>query len=162
MQRRALPRDVGVAPAPASPILAGGASEAHRTACTEGWRMMGKLRSATLGLVIALLGSGAPLRAEDTVIMGTVGSASANLWPVFIGLDKGFFAAENIKIDLVYVPASAAVIQQLAAGSLNMTISTGLVDPIRAIDQGAAMAIVRFVGQATHDVSMDDTGLCRR
>src|ERR1700674_12173 len=134
MHRRELPRDVGVAPAPASPILAGSASEAHRrTVCTEGWRMMGKLRSATLGLVIALLGSGAPLRAQDTVIMGTVGSASANLWPVFIGLDKGFFAAENIKIDLVYVPASAAAIQQLAAGSLNMTISTGLVDPIRAI-----------------------------
>jgi ABC-type nitrate/sulfonate/bicarbonate transport system substrate-binding protein len=110
--------------------------------------MMGKLGSATLGLVIALLGSGAPLRAQDTVIMGTVGSASANLWPVFIGLDKGFFAAENIKIDLVYVPASAAAIQQLAAGSLNITISTGLVDPIRAIDQGAAIAIVRFEIQA--------------
>src|SRR5204863_5490539 len=75
-------------------------------------------------------------------------SPSANLWPVFIGLDKGFFSAENIKIDLVYVQASAAVIQQLAAGSLEMTMSTGIVDPLRAIDQGAAIAIARFEVQA--------------
>ena len=90
----------------------------------------------------------APARAVDTVTMGTVGSPSANLWPVFIGIDKGFFAAENIKPDLVYVPASAAVIQQLAAGSLDVTMSTGLVDPIRAVDQGAALALARFEVQA--------------
>jgi NitT/TauT family transport system substrate-binding protein len=118
-----------------------------------GWRMTRTLGSAVLGLAIALLSSGAP-RAQDTVIMGTVGSASANLWPVFIGLDRGFFATENIKIDLVYIPASAAVIQQLTAGSLNMTMSTGLVDPIRAIDQGAAIAIVRFEVEAPPYVMM--------
>jgi hypothetical protein len=86
--------------------------------------------------------------------MGTVGSPSANLWPVFIGIDKGFFAAENIKPDLVYVPASAAVIQQLAAGSLDVTMSTGLVDPIRAVDQGAALALARFEIQAPPYVIM--------
>jgi ABC-type nitrate/sulfonate/bicarbonate transport system substrate-binding protein len=94
------------------------------------------------------------MRAADTVTIGTVGSPSANLWPLFIGLDKGFFAAENLKIDVVYVPASAAVIQQLAAGSLDMTMSTGLVDPIRAIDQGAALAIARFEVQAPPYVMM--------
>ena len=120
----------------------------------EGWRITRTLESAVLGLVIALLSSGAPPRAQDTVIMGTVGSASANLWPVFIGLDRGFFAAENIKIDLVYIPASAAVIKQLTAGSLNMTMSTGLVDPIRAIDQGGAIAIVRFEVEAPPYVMM--------
>jgi len=65
-----------------------------------------------LGLVVSTLISIAPMRAADTVTIGTVGSPSANLWPLFIGLDKGFFAAENLKIDVVYVPASAAVIQQ--------------------------------------------------
>jgi NitT/TauT family transport system substrate-binding protein len=96
----------------------------------------------------------APACAVDTVTMGTVGSPSANLWPVFIGIDKGFFAAENIKPDLVYVPASAAVIQQLAAGSLDVTMSTGLVDPIRAVDQGAALALARFEIQAPPYVIM--------
>jgi ABC-type nitrate/sulfonate/bicarbonate transport system substrate-binding protein len=96
----------------------------------------------------------APARALDTVTIGTVGSPSANLWPLFIGLDKGLFAAENVKVDVVYVPASAAVIQQLAAGSLDMTMSTGLVDPIRAIEQGAALAILRFEVQAPPYVMM--------
>jgi NitT/TauT family transport system substrate-binding protein len=109
-------------------------------------RVTGLLRA--LALVAAALMSPAPARAADTVILGTVGSASANLWPVFIGIDRGFFAAEDIKIDLVYVPASAAVIQQLTAGSLNITMSTGLVDPLRAIGQGAAIGIARFEVQA--------------
>ena len=79
----------------------------------------------------------APVQAADAVVVGTVGSASANLWPVFIGINKGFFAGRDLKIDLVYVPSSAAVIQQLTAGSLDVTMSTGLVDPIRAIEKGA-------------------------
>ena len=47
--------------------------------------------------------------------------ASANLWPVFIGINKGFFAAENLKLDLVFVQSSANLVQQLAAGSLDIT-----------------------------------------
>ena len=73
---------------------------------------------------------------------------SANLWPVFIGIDKGFFTAQNLKADVVYIQSSASVIQQLSAGSLDMSMSTGLVDPIRAIDQGAAIALTRFEVQA--------------
>ena len=107
-------------------------------------RMMRMFARAALGCTVATLISMAPARALDTITIGTVGSASANLWPLFIGIDKGFFAAENIKPDLVYVPSSASVIQQLSAGSLDMTMSTGIVDPIRAIDQGAAIALTRF------------------
>ena len=55
------------------------------------------------------------------------------IWPVFIGIKKGFFAAEDLKVDIVYVQSSANLVQQLAAGSLDITMSTGLVDPIRAI-----------------------------
>jgi NitT/TauT family transport system substrate-binding protein len=87
-------------------------------------------------------------RAADNVSIGTVGSASANLWPVFIGVKKGFFEAANLKIDVVYVQSSANLVQQLAAGSLDIVMSTGLVDPIRAIDQNAGISIVRFEAQA--------------
>src|SRR5262249_25711140 len=109
-------------------------------------RLRWKLECALAGLFMLI--AAAPVPAADAVVLGPLGSVSANRWPLFIGLDKGFFAAENIKPDLVYIPASAAVIQQLAAGSLDMTISTGLVDPIRAIDQGAALGILRFDVQA--------------
>ena len=99
------------------------------------------VRSCGTGLVaVATLMSVAPVRAVDTVTIGTVGSPSANLWPLFIGIDKGFFTAENVKVDLIYIPSSASLIQQLSAGSLDMSFSTGLVDPIRAIEQGAALA----------------------
>ncbi len=107
-------------------------------------RMITVLARAGLGLAIAAPLAVSPVRAADTVTIGTVGSPSANLWPLFIGMEKGFYAAENIKPDVVYIPSSAAVIQQLSAGSLDMTMSTGIVDPIRAIDQGAALALARF------------------
>jgi NitT/TauT family transport system substrate-binding protein len=87
-------------------------------------------------------------RAAETVTVGTVGQASANLWPVFIGIDKGFFEAEGVKIDLLYVQSSAQMVQQLTAGSAGISISTGLVDPMRAIAMGAPIAVVRIEVQA--------------
>ena len=107
-------------------------------------RMMKALSHMALGFAMATFLSVAPVRALDTVTIGTVGSPSATLWPLFIGLDKGFFTAENLKLDVVYIQSSASVIQQLSAGSLDMSMSTGIVDPIRAIDQGAALALTRF------------------
>jgi ABC-type nitrate/sulfonate/bicarbonate transport system substrate-binding protein len=89
-----------------------------------------------------------PAHAVDPVTVGTVGSASAVLWPVFIGKNKGFFAEQDLKVDLVFVQSSAQTIQQLTAGALDITLSTGLVDPIRAIDKGAPIAIVRIEVQA--------------
>jgi ABC-type nitrate/sulfonate/bicarbonate transport system substrate-binding protein len=99
-------------------------------------------------LIVAGLLLSAPAPAADTVVVGTVGSASANLWPVFIGLKKGFFAEQDLKIDLVYVQSSAQTVQQLTAGSIDITMSTGLVDPIRAIEQGSPISIVRFEAQS--------------
>jgi ABC-type nitrate/sulfonate/bicarbonate transport system substrate-binding protein len=92
---------------------------------------------------------GAPAaQAAEAITLGTVGQASANLWPIFIGLDKGFFAAEDLKPDLVFIQSSAALSQQLTAGSLDVALSTGLADPIRAIDKGAPVALLRIEMQA--------------
>ena len=110
-------------------------------------RIANAIRRAAIACVIAAAAA-TPLRAADSVTVGTVGSASANLWPVFIGLNKGFFAEQNVKIDLVYVQSSAQMIQQLTSGSLDITMSTGLVDPIRAIDKGSPIAIVRLESQS--------------
>jgi NitT/TauT family transport system substrate-binding protein len=93
-------------------------------------------------------------RAADNISVGTVGSASSNLWPVFIGMKKGFFTEANLNVDIVYVQSSANLVQQLAAGSLDICMSTGLVDPIRAIDQNAGISIVRFEAQAPPYVLM--------
>jgi NitT/TauT family transport system substrate-binding protein len=121
--------------------------------------MATRTRAAAAGLIFAATLALAPVRAAESVTVGTVGSASANLWPVYIGINKGFFAAENLNIDLFFVQSSANLVQQLTAGSLNITMSTGLVDPIRAIDQGAPIAIVRFEVQAPPYALMAKAGI---
>jgi NitT/TauT family transport system substrate-binding protein len=89
-----------------------------------------------------------PAAAAEKVTLGSVGQASANLWPVLIGIDKGFFAAENLDVDIVYVQSSAALVQQVTAGSIGISISTGLADPLRAVGMGAPISIVRIEVQA--------------
>ncbi len=83
-------------------------------------------------------------RAQDNVEVGLVGAISMTHWPLIIGLKKGYYAAEHLKLDLIHTPSSSAVLQQLAAGSLDVTVSAGLVDPIYAIDRGAAIRLVRL------------------
>jgi NitT/TauT family transport system substrate-binding protein len=98
-------------------------------------------------LVGAILVSPAA-RAADPVIIGSVGSTSANQWPLYIAMKKGFFAADGLNVDTIFAQSNAAVVQQLAAGSTNIATSAGLVDPIRAIEKGAPIGIVRIEIQA--------------
>jgi NitT/TauT family transport system substrate-binding protein len=86
--------------------------------------------------------------ATDTVSVGSVDATSANLWPLQIAIRNGYFDDAGIKIDLVFAQSNASVIQQLAAGSYSVAPSAGIVDPIRAIDKGAPVALVRIVIQA--------------
>jgi len=88
--------------------------------------------------------SAVPSGAAEQVTLGTVGQASANIWPVLIALDQGFYGAEDLKVDLVYVQSSAALVQQVTAGSLPVSISTGLADPLRAVGMGAPVSIARI------------------
>ena len=107
--------------------------------CDAIWRRW----AATLSIALAGL-SAAPAVAAEQITLGNVGQASANLWPVLIGLDQGFYTAEDLKVDVVYVQSSAALVQQVTAGSLPVSVSTGLADPLRAVGMGAPISIVRL------------------
>src|SRR5215470_8734639 len=98
-------------------------------------------------VIAALLRFASPTEAAETVIAGGVSSGSTNLWPIHIGIRKGFFQAADIKVDLVFAQSNATVIQQLAAGSINISVGSGLVDPIRAVEKGAPIALVRIETQ---------------
>jgi NitT/TauT family transport system substrate-binding protein len=106
------------------------------------------LKSAVVSLLLAGAVMVVPPAKAETVTVGLVGAVSSTHWPIYIGLTKGYFAAEDIKPDLVFIQSSAALVQQLTAGSLDLALSTGLADPIRAIDKGASIAIVRIEMQA--------------
>jgi NitT/TauT family transport system substrate-binding protein len=107
-----------------------------------------KLRRAALSAVVLACLAAPVARAAEPVTIGSVGQASANLWPELIALDKGFFAAEGLQVDIVYVQSSAALVQQLAGGSLGIATQTGLADPLRAVGMGAPIAVVRIDVQA--------------
>ena len=87
-------------------------------------------------------------QAIETITAGAVGSASTTIWPIYIGIEKGFFAEMDIRVDPVFAQSSTAIAQQVAAGSVNLTVGSGLVDPIRAIEKGAPIAIWRIDMQA--------------
>ncbi|HEY2527976.1 MAG TPA: ABC transporter substrate-binding protein [Xanthobacteraceae bacterium] len=110
------------------------------------WRMIAPRSALIVALAVILISSQG--RAAEKITIGTVGQASANLWPVFIGINQGFYAAEGLDVDIVYVQSSAALVQQIAAGSLDICMSTGLADPIRAVAMGAPIAVLRIEVQA--------------
>ena len=104
------------------------------------------MRLATSACVISLLAA-APATAAVTLTVGAVGAASAAPWALYIGMDEGFFAEHGIEIDLIYGPSVATLLQQLTGGSLDIAASAGLVDPVHAVEHGAAVSIVRIEGQ---------------
>lgn len=76
----------------------------------------------------------------------TTGANNPNEWPIFIGKTKKFFEAAGIQLNTVSASSTSAAIQQIAAGSGEMA-SGGITDPIRAIDNGAGVSLIRIHAQ---------------
>jgi NitT/TauT family transport system substrate-binding protein len=104
--------------------------------------------TTVLLLALATLCPPPAAQAVETITAGAVGSGSTTIWPIYIGIKNGFFAAAGIQIDPIFAPSSNAIVQQIAAGSINLSVGSGLVDPIRAIEKGAPIAIWRIDMQA--------------
>ncbi|MGA8615258.1 MAG: ABC transporter substrate-binding protein [Xanthobacteraceae bacterium] len=97
---------------------------------------------AALAALVLLISSAA--RADDKIEIGLVGAISMTHWPLLIGLKKGYYAAEHVNLDLIHAQSSSGVLQQLAAGSIDATISAALVEPIYAISKGAPIRLARL------------------
>jgi NitT/TauT family transport system substrate-binding protein len=98
-------------------------------------------------LACAALATGMPpALAAETLTMVTTGEGSAQQWPVFIAIAKGYMGENGVTLDMVATSSSAAAMQQLAAGSGNIG-SGGLTDPLRAIDKGAPISLLRVETQ---------------
>ncbi|MDB5727924.1 MAG: alkanesulfonate transporter substrate-binding subunit [Noviherbaspirillum sp.] len=99
----------------------------------------------SLCLSTTALSTGA-LHAADKITLAAVGKGSSLEWPVYIGISKGFFAEKGIEIDMVSAPSSASVFQWVASNSVMMGVG-GLADPLRAIEKGAKIALLRTEAQ---------------
>jgi NitT/TauT family transport system substrate-binding protein len=105
------------------------------------------MRLAALACAIALAAAPSGAGAAEKIMVGAVGAASAAPWALYIAMDEGFFAEHGIEVDLIYGPSVATLLQQLTGGSLDIAASAGLVDPVHAVEHGAALSIVRIEGQ---------------
>jgi ABC-type taurine transport system substrate-binding protein len=81
--------------------------------------------------------------AQNKIVIGTVGTGNTLEWPLYIAEKKGYFDQEKFAPEWVGIQSSAAVMQQLAAGSLNLG-TTGLADALRAPDKGAPTRLLRI------------------
>jgi NitT/TauT family transport system substrate-binding protein len=110
--------------------------------------MRKSLSVLTRGLALAgalLFGPGS--EAAERVVVGVTGTPNALAWPFYIAMEKGFFTAEDINIDRIFAPSSAAMMLQLAAGALDITVEGAFVDTMRGIEKGAPISIVRILVQ---------------
>lgn len=100
-------------------------------------------RALALLLGLAVL-STQPAGAAEKVTMGIVGGFNAFTWPAAIALAEGFYAQRGVDPDVIFMPSSPGMLQQLAAGSLDIAGSAGLVDPVRLVARGAPIALGRI------------------
>ena len=103
---------------------------------------MSLFKSLASALVAALTMCALPAMAQNKITLGEVGTGSAAEWPLYIAMAKEFTGQEKISLDIVGVPSSAGVMQQIAAGSLDLGTS-GMADAVRAVDHGAPTRILR-------------------
>jgi NitT/TauT family transport system substrate-binding protein len=122
-------------------------------------------RTRSVSLAVALLmgiyGAFVPTaaRSSDPVVTGVLGSYTSGVWPFLIGMNKGLFARHNIKPDVVFAPTAPGLVQQLAAGSLDMVAVNGLAEPLHAVEKGAPVAIMRIIGQTPNYVMIGRPGI---
>lgn len=98
-----------------------------------------------LGAAMCIALAAPAANAADTIETGLIGSANSAEWPIYAGLKNGFFADAGITLDIIYVPTAPGLVQQLAAGSLDIC-DIGIVEPIHAVARGAHVAILRISG----------------
>src|SRR5262249_57684040 len=99
----------------------------------------GRRLAGAAGLALLASLPTASTRAETPVTAAIIG-ISVSIWPAIVADEKGFFAAEGVKVDFISAGASARSLQQVAAGSAEIG-SSSMVDTIRGIGGGANVKI---------------------
>lgn len=99
-----------------------------------------RLLAATTIALCAL----APMTAQaaDKIIVGAVSIGTAIQWPLWVMMEKGLAKDEGLDVDLVAGGSASRVLQQAAAGALNLAIPVAG-DAFRALDKGAPITVVR-------------------
>ena len=99
-----------------------------------------------LAFIAATLFAAPHARAEK-IEAGAVGGPTATMWLFYVGFDEEFFKKHDVDLDIIFAPTAPGILQQLTAGSLDIVATTGVAEPIHAVDKGASnIAIARIIG----------------
>jgi NitT/TauT family transport system substrate-binding protein len=94
-----------------------------------------------LAVLMLLAGAvGVPAHAASQITFGITSNTALSL-AHYIATEKKYYEAENVAVDTIVVGAAVGVLQQLAAGSLNMA-QAATDQSLRAILRGAPIRIV--------------------
>src|SRR5450631_2762871 len=88
-----------------------------------------------------------PAGAADKVTFGQV-SPTATVWPGVVAAKKGFFAANNVEMDVISIGVSPGM-QAVAAGSLDIMHNTCNA-PISFYEGGGTNVRISMVSMSTH------------
>ena len=121
---------------------------------------MSFVRRSIAAVVLSIVAASQAVAQVTEISVGTVGGGNALEWPLYIAEKKGFLEQEKLALEWVGVQSSAAVMQQVAAGSLNLG-TTGLADSLRAADKGGLVVIAQIeqVGRTAQVVTRKDLNL---
>jgi len=99
-------------------------------------------RHAVIASALLLLAGAAarPALADTEVTFGVTSATGFNL-AHFVAIEKKYYESEKLKVDMIVAGAAVGVLQQLAAGSLNMA-QAATDQSLRAILRGAPIKIV--------------------
>jgi len=114
---------------------------------------MKRLLSLVTVLTLSLALSAAPgaALAQEKVTVATI-TISLNNLPLYVAQERGYFANENLFVELVLLGASTRAIPALVGGSVHVSASS-VMTTIRAIEKGAALKVVGgLVNGPTYDL----------
>jgi ABC-type nitrate/sulfonate/bicarbonate transport system substrate-binding protein len=99
-------------------------------------------RRAVIAWAVLILAGAAwrPAHAADEISFGITSKTAFSL-AHYVATEKKYYEAENLKVDAIVVGAAVGVLQQLAAGSLNIA-QAATDQSLRAILRGAPIRIV--------------------
>jgi len=101
---------------------------------------MRSLLAAALVAALVMLAGTAKTETFRKIAAGGV-SATAAEWPNYVALDKGFFRAEGLDVEVTHVGNVANTVRQLVGGSFEVAIST-FDTAVRAIVNGGNIVII--------------------
>ena len=106
-----------------------------------------------LALTALALADMAPAAAQVRAPLSAVAiGVSVSIWPAIVADRKGFFTEEGLDFDLINSGSSARSLQQVAAGSAQVGISS-MVDSLRAISGGANVKVfLNSLAVGTHSL----------